>query len=100
MDHTSAALGIICGFPAGVIMSLPARVLEPQTHSIGMGVFYTVYFFSMMVGTGLGGSYAAFVGSAGAAFDFGAAMLLTCPVILWLFHRYAQAVPRVVGSSA
>jgi predicted MFS family arabinose efflux permease len=68
-------------------MSLPTRVLDPAARSIGMGVFYTVYFFGVMLGPALGGRYAALVGSAGAAFDFGAAMLLVCPFALWIFHR-------------
>ena len=35
------ALGLISGLPAGPIMSLPARVLQPQTRAIGMGLFFT-----------------------------------------------------------
>jgi len=33
---TIVALGLICGQPAGPIMSLPARVLRPATRAIGM----------------------------------------------------------------
>ena len=81
------ALGLISGLPAGPIMSLPARVLQPQTRAIGMGVFLTMFFACMMLGPVIGGAFAKWAGSAGAAFDFGAAMILLCPVLLWGFYR-------------
>ncbi|MDO8398981.1 MAG: MFS transporter [Bradyrhizobium sp.] len=80
-------LGLISGLPAGPIMSLPARVLQPQTRAIGMGVFFTMFFACMMLGPVVGGACAKWAGSAGAAFDFGAAMILLCPVLLWGFYR-------------
>jgi len=81
------ALGLVSGQPAGPIMSLPARVLQPGTRAIGMGLFYTVYYACMMLGPVIGGACAKWAGNAGAAFDFGAAMVLACPVILWGFNR-------------
>ena len=80
------ALGIVCGVAAGPIMSLPARVLEPSTRAIGMGTFYTVFYIGMMLGPAIGGAYAKRAGTAGAAFDFGALMLLSCPILLWAFN--------------
>ena len=41
------ALGLISGQPAGPMMSLPARVLEPATRALGMGIFYTLYYAAM-----------------------------------------------------
>jgi predicted MFS family arabinose efflux permease len=84
---TTVALGLICGLPAGSIMSLPARVLQPATRAIGMGLFFTVYYAGLMLGPMLGGACSKWAGSAGAALDFGAAMILVCPVILWVFNR-------------
>ncbi len=81
------ALGLVCGQPAGPIMSLPARVLQPATRAVGMGIFYTVYYAAMMLGPAIGGFCAKWTGSAGAALDFGAVMVLACPVILWGFNR-------------
>jgi MFS family permease len=43
-------LGLVSGHPAGPVMSLPARVLGPETRAIGMGVFYTLYYAAMMLG--------------------------------------------------
>jgi MFS family permease len=88
---TVTALGLISGQPAGPILSLPARVLAPATRAIGMGIFYTLYYATMMLGPVVGGACAKWAGSAGAAFDFGAAVLLMCPVLLWGFNRTTQA---------
>ena len=89
---TVIAIGLISGLPAGPMMSLPARVLQPATRAIGMGIFYTVYYAAMMLGPIIGGAAAKWTGSAAAAFDFGALVLLACPVVLLLFNRIAAAV--------
>ncbi|OPY98560.1 arabinose ABC transporter permease [Bradyrhizobium sacchari] len=81
------ALGILCGLPAGPIMSLPARVLDQKARSIGMGIFYTVFYAGMLAGPAIGGKLSTSFGSASAALDFGALALLACPVVLWLFSR-------------
>ncbi len=88
---TVVALGLICALPAGPIMSLPAQVLQPSTRAIGMGLFYTIYYAAMMLGPFVGGSLAKWTGTAATAFDFGAAMVLLCPLLLWVFNRIAAA---------
>lgn len=90
---TVAMVGLISGQPAGPIMSLPARVLQPATRAIGMGLFFTIYYGAMMLGPVIGGACAKWAGSAAAAFDFGAAMILLCPLILWGFNRIPAKVP-------
>lgn len=94
---TVIALGLLCGQPAGPMLSLPAQVLQPATRAIGMGIFYTVYYAAMMLGPVVGGAYAKSSGSAGAAFNFGAVVLLLCPLLLWGFNRIA-ARNIVVGA--
>jgi len=102
--HTSAvivtviALGLIAGQPAGPVMSLPARVLSPATRAIGMGIFYTIYYATMMLGPIIGGAAAKWTGSAAAAFDFGAIVIATCPLLLWVFNVVAAARMRVVAA--
>jgi MFS family permease len=86
---TVIALGLVCGLPAGPIMSLPARVLEQGTRPIGMGIFYTIYYAGMLVAPAIAGKLSTTAGGPSAALDFGAAALLLCPVILWLFRRIA-----------
>ncbi|WP_348628169.1 MFS transporter [Mesorhizobium sp. M1B.F.Ca.ET.045.04.1.1] len=88
------AVGAVCGLPAGAIMSLPARVLEPRTRAIGMGIFYTVFYAGSPVGSAIGGRLSTPLGSASAALDFGAVLLLACPAILWLFRRIVAGQNR------
>jgi MFS family permease len=85
-------LGIICGLPAGPIMSLPARVLEPSTRAVGMGIFFTVFYVGMFGAPAVAGWLAAKLGGAGAAFDFGAAALLGAALLAWLFPLLAASV--------
>jgi predicted MFS family arabinose efflux permease len=87
------AIGLLSGLPAGPIMSLPTRVLQPATRAIGMGLFYTVYYAVMMVGPALGGACAKWTGTTASAFDAGAAMVLACPVLLWGLNRIPAADP-------
>jgi cyanate permease len=89
------ALGLISGQPAGPILSLPARVLRSETRAIGMGIFYTLYYVTMMLGPVVAGACAKWSGSSGAAFDFGAAVLLACPVLFWVFNRFPAARPKL-----
>jgi MFS family permease len=88
------ALGLISGQPAGPMMSLPARVLQPATRAIGMGLFYTLYYAAMMLGPVVGGACAKWTGSASAAFDFGAVVLVACPLLLWVFNWIAATAAR------
>lgn len=90
------ALGLVSGQPAGPILSLPARVLKPETRAIGMGIFYTLYYATMMLAPAVAGVCAKWTGSAASTFDFGAAVLLTCPVLLWGFNRLPVARPKMV----
>ena len=53
---TVAALGLISGQPAGPIMSLPAKVLQPATRAIGMGLFFTMFYAAMMLGPVVAGA--------------------------------------------
>jgi MFS family permease len=90
------ALGLISGQPAGPLLSLPARALQPATRAIGMGVFYTLFYGAMMLGPVIAGAAAKWTGSAGAALDFGAAALIVCPLLLLAFNRIATPRPPSV----
>ena len=89
------ALGLIFGLPAGPMMSLPARVLRPETRAIGMGTFYMLYYGTMMLGPAIGGALAKWTGSTAITLEFGAALLLACPALLWVFNRLPEARPKV-----
>ena len=86
---TVIALGLVSGQPAGPMMSLPARVLQPATRAVGMGVFYTFFYATMMLGPIVGGVAAKWTGSAAAAFDFGALVIVACPLLLVVFNAIA-----------
>jgi predicted MFS family arabinose efflux permease len=89
-----SALGLISGQPAGPTLSLPAKVLQPATRAIGMGLFFTMFYGAMMLGPVVAGSLAKWTGSAATAFDFGAAAILLCPPLLWAFNRIAAVRPQ------
>jgi predicted MFS family arabinose efflux permease len=78
-------LGLVCGLPAGAMMALPASVLKPQNRSGGMAVFFTLFYLAMSLGPIIAGRLAGYTGRAATAFDFGAALLIACPVLLALF---------------
>lgn len=94
-----SALGLVIGQPAGPIMSLPAKVLQPATRAIGMGLFFTMFYGAMMLGPVIAGSLAKWTGSAATTFDFGAAAMLLCPVLLWAFNRIAAVRPQAAATA-
>ena len=96
---TVAALGLVSGQPAGPIMSLPAKVLQPATRAIGMGLFFTMFYGAMMLGPVVAGGLAKWTGSAATAFDFGAAAILICPLLLLAFNRIAAVRPQAAAGA-
>ena len=92
---TVTAIGLLSGLPVGPMMSLPARVLKAETRAIGMGIFYTLYYATMMLGPVVAGAVAKSTGQAAAAIDFGAIVLLACPILLWAFNRLPEVRPKV-----
>jgi MFS family permease len=92
------ALGAVCGLSAGPIMSLPSRVLLPETRAIGMGTFFTLFYLIAVFGPVLGGYAATIAGTARVTFDIASLMLITCCPALWLFEMLANdgAIPRSV----
>jgi predicted MFS family arabinose efflux permease len=87
-------IGLIGGHPAGPIVSLPARVLAPETRAIGMGVFYTLFYAAMMLGPAVAGRLAKSAGTAAVALDLGALTVLACPPLMWIFERIVSVRHR------
>jgi len=85
------AIGSVMGLAAGPIMSLPARVLQPDTRALGMGLYFSISYVGLVLGPSLGGIYGTWAGSAAATFDLGAAVFLLCPIFLWVFQRRSVA---------
>ncbi|MBW4982835.1 MFS transporter [Mameliella sp. CS4] len=85
-------MGLICGLPAGPIMALPGRVLRPETRALGMGIFFTLYYFWMAVLPALSGALSEQVGSAAVAFQLGILLLALAALgTLGLTRHRAQA---------
>jgi MFS family permease len=87
-------LGLVSGFPVGVIMSLPARVLSPSTRAGGMGIFFAVFYCFIVAAPWVGGWLTGWAGSARVTFDLGAAMLIAGCAALWLFEILARKARR------
>jgi MFS family permease len=82
--------GIVVGPPVGAIMSLPARVLAPETRALGMGLFFTLFYGFTVVAPLIAGALLDSTGWDGAAMDFGAATMLAAIGMLALFERVAR----------
>lgn len=83
-------LGLAAGLSAGPIMSLPSAVLQVETRAVGMGIFFTMFYLSVVLAPLIGGHVADALGSARVTFDIGAGMLLACCAALWFFERLAK----------
>jgi MFS family permease len=79
------AMGLMCGLPAGPIMALPARTLPPDTRAVGMGLFFTIYYFWMSLVPYLAGVLAD-LSSAASTFGLGIGLLCATLVLLGLFR--------------
>lgn len=84
------ALGLVGGLSAGPIMSLPARVLTPPVRAVGMGIHFTLFYAFVVAAPIVAGILSTRIGTAAAAFDFGAVMLGLCFPAYWLFNRLAR----------
>ncbi len=83
-------LGLVGGLSAGSIMSLPSAVLQIETRAVGMGIFFTMFYISVVLAPLIGGHLADAIGTTRVTFDMGAGMLILCCVALWLFERLAK----------
>jgi MFS family permease len=83
------ALGLVGGLSAGPIMSLPARVLNPPVRAVGMGIHFTLFYVFVVAAPIVAGILSTWIGTARAAFDFGAFLLALCFPAYWVFNRLA-----------
>jgi hypothetical protein len=59
-----------------------------------MGVFFTMFYAAMLLGPVMAGSLAKWTGNTATTFDFGAAAILLCPLLLVAFNGIAAARPQ------
>lgn len=87
-------LGLVGGLSAGPIMSLPSAVLHIENRAVGMGIFFTMFYLTIVLAPLIGSYLAEMIGRTSATFDMGAIMLIACCAGLWLFERLAKASSR------
>ncbi|WP_370739211.1 MFS transporter [Roseisalinus antarcticus] len=84
-----AAMGLVFGPAAAVIMTLPVEASRPQVRALTMGLYLAVYYLFMGVGPPMLGALRDVTGSAAAPLHAGAAMLVGC-LVLWAGFRGLQ----------
>ena len=87
-------LGLVGGISAGPIMSLPAKVLAPAERAVGMGLYLTLFYVFVVAAPVIAGSLAARTGSAQAAFDLGALMLVLCFPAYAAYRFFADQISQ------
>lgn len=92
-----AVIGLIVGPAAGIIMALPARVLRPETRSLGMGVYYTWYYIGMAVLPGVAGWCRDLSGIAAAPLFFASLLVIVAIACAVLFNRLEKRVVQVAA---
>jgi MFS family permease len=75
------AIAIVGGIPAGASMALVSHVLSPATRTLGMGVFYTVFYTCMALGPMLAGKSIDVSGDKAAPLLLAAALALISGVL-------------------
>ena len=83
------AMGVFSGVAVGAMMSLPALILSTGARAVGMGIFFTVFYFCSTVGPMIAGWMAGLSGNIASTFHFAVALLISSVLILPLYHRLA-----------
>jgi predicted MFS family arabinose efflux permease len=82
--------GLLGGIPAARLVSLPAEFLEPHSRSVGMGVFFTVYYLGCAVLPSMAGALYDRAGGA-ATLLMAAAVAMAGTVTLGVFRQRMEA---------
>ena len=82
-----AIIGLLVGPAAGIIMALPARVLRPESRSLGMGVYYTWYYIGMALLPGIAGWCRDVSGIAAAPLMFASLLVIIAMACAVWFQR-------------
>jgi MFS family permease len=80
-------LGLVGGLSAGPIMALPTRVLDARARAAGMGLYFLMFYVMVVAGPIVAGRLAEQAGTSRVTFDLGAAMLVACFGLYWLYGR-------------
>jgi len=80
-------LGGVFGLAAGPTMTLPGTVLDARNRTLGMGVFWTIYYAVMVIAPRVAGDLSDRSGSSAAALWLGVALILVATLCLLGFRR-------------
>lgn len=84
-----AGLGLVAGLSGATFVSLPSWALPVQARAVGMGIFFSAFYGSMLALPPIAGVFAHRAGGAGIAFDVAAVALL---VVMPLLGGFAVLV--------
>lgn len=88
-----AGLGLVAGLSGATFASLPSWALPVQARAVGMGIFFSAFYGSMLALPPIAGVFAHRAGSAGIAFDVAAVALFVAMPLLGGFAALVSA-PR------
>jgi predicted MFS family arabinose efflux permease len=86
-----AGLGLVAGLSGATFASLPTWALPVQARAVGMGIFFTAFYGSMLALPPIAGVFAHRAGGAGIAFDVAAIALLVALPLLGAFAALISA---------
>ncbi|MCG2632343.1 MFS transporter [Bradyrhizobium sp. WYCCWR 13023] len=92
-----AGLGLVSGLSGASFVSLPSWVLPVQTRAVGMGIYFSAFYGSMLALPPIAGFFAHRAGGAGIAFDVAAVALL---IVMPLLGGYAALVSAPRSAAA
>ena len=94
-------LGLMGGLSAGPVMALPTRVLDPRARAVGMGLYFLMFYVMVVIGPIVAGRLAGLAGTSRITFDFGAALLVACFALFWLYRQLqARHAAKAAASGA
>ncbi len=85
--------GLIGFAPAGSIMALPATVLRPQSRSIGMGIYFTVFYTAVSIFPAFAGHARDITANPAAPLWLAAGLMVVCMAFVWLFDKMPMRLP-------
>ena len=83
------AMGIIWGLPAAPFTGLLQRMLPPQAHGAGYGLYFTLFYCGFFGFPAVAGWLIDITGDSAAPLWFGALLLAVTSVLILLFYRLA-----------
>lgn len=81
------AYGAVSGLVAGPIVSLPARALPPEMRTVGMGLFFTMYYGIFLASPAVAGVFADLADWLGTAFWCAAALQAAAVLAFFAYRR-------------